>query len=1206
MSNGTLGNPACEGEQLIIQVMGKEHPAGHEIVIVDLHRGERIEAFGQAETEDLPEPASVLHKWCWQGYQRVDAHLHIDTESGTPIRLPLLKWLLKSNRKPRLQDNIIQPVLPMALWQGLGRNERHALPLRPGYLYIFHGDKIWREIQASANAESGQMEFRDIDLAAHCDSNERFQDDRRPAVGIALEEIWLPRRANERYVDSSVRIAYSEVQWSAARLNHLQADHNAQRTRCHAINLSGANNFALSGRLYMLSQEEPQRLRIGLAEQHTATPNALTLDLTGNYLSQLRDKATAELSQFDTGESARAAADEGMRSGSGHGEQRSPLYLQASARCQVLRNRVAQGGDDAEAAETIWAGLGETEDSLAAAREREIPGLVLADTLFELRHSLHGCRASLEYLQQLPALAAEDRFYECAALVNQTILKRHDKAGQANALRRFADKADLSHSGELHRILRSAQRELARNQLEAYQGRLHGLLLSREANAVLADLFSLEGHDYLGAYALAADLLEALRDAPGDADPLNDTPPTAPTRPQRFLVDVLRDGSTYTLHAMLFPSDEDTPFDVPLVLPDEEENSGDGRVRLKALAQQAEQELPTEEDDIQLLETAYLATIGSAEGFTYSAELKRWGGVVDLVFGRLAEQANLLFDESARQAIALPAARLARAGFPELFGRITGTARGNVREDMVILGVRDSRGQLYNGLTEQERSASRQGAQGQARQSFEGAVRQATGKTFTPSQARSMAALSAAANEPHLIVLVAEADSEAARLSRRARMQVGVAGATDMVRLPYVIAAFELFNLKQEVARLSRQPSTRNRLARDSAFIDLFIAALKALEFYGERHNRLHQLRSTVISRHLPLGNALMRSQSTLLIRAGSRLKGTITIVNLAGSLAGAASAALLAWDAWTRFQHGNVGAGIALSIASVSTAVVAGSALVKTSPLWLGLGPVGWIALGLSIAAVAVSIWLTDNEIEEWLRLGPFGTNERYAWRNDPADAFDRLVSLFANIRIRIEPVGLATAESIAQDSEQRPAIGLLSPSRPMEYVDRLMAQQTLAQSTGPVANTRVVVQSNLPGLAPGWNQVAKFRFQVVTERKHEFRKDGYSEWLREESSIGGPVEPLFERATTDGREYYFQVPGQTTQPGGRWGSDRRTTHHLRVRVQWSKEPTNYVMLPRVLPAPAPTRTERGNPLAPDFERTDQPYWADETTHRDKEATDG
>lgn len=1206
MSNGTLCNTACEGEQLIIQVMGKDHPPGHKVVIVDQYRGEPIAEFGEPETEDLPSPVSVLHKWRWHGYQRVNAQLHIDSEGGEPIRLPLLEWLNKNSRKPRIQDNVIQPVLPMALWQGLGRNERHALPLRPGYLYIFHGDKLWREIQASANAESGQIEFRDIDLATHRDDSDRYQDDRRPATGIALEEIWLPHRANERYIDGGVRIAYSEVQWSAARLNYLQADTHAQRTRCHSINLSSANNFASPGRLYMLSQEDPQRLRIGLAEQHAAAPNALVQDLAGDYLTQLRSQAAEELSQFDSGDTARAAADEGMRAGNGHGEQPSPLYLQASARCQVLKERTTQSEADTEDTNILWEGLGEAEDCLAAAREREIPGLILVDTLFEMRHSLHGCRASLEYLQLIPALAAQDEFYECAALVNQTILRRHDHTGQANALRRFADKADLSDSGKLQRILRRAQRALARNQLEAYQSRLHGLLLSQEGNAVLADLFSLEGHDYLGAYALTADLLEALRDAPGHADPLHDEPPTSPTRPQRYLVDVLRDGSSYSLHAMLFPSNEKTPLDVPLVLPDEEENPGDGRVRLKALAQQAEQEFPNEEDDLQLHETAYLAAIGSAEGFTYSAELKRWGGVVDLVFGRLAEQANLLFEESARQAIALPAARLARVGFPELFGKITGTARGNVREDMVILGVRDSRGQLYNGLTEHERSASRQGAQGQARQSFEGAVRQATGRTLTPSQARGMAALSAAANEPHLIVLVTEADSEAARLSRRARTQVGVAGAADMLRLPYVVAAFELFNLRQEARKFSDYESARNLAGALSGFIDLTIALSKGVEFYGKRHENLSQLRSSVLSRNLPLGDALMRSHSILLARAGSQLKSTITIVNLAGVIAGAASAALLAWDAWTRFQHGNIGAGIALSIASISTAVVAGSALIKTSPLWLGLGPVGWIALGLSFAAVALSIWLTDNEIEEWLRLGPFGNNERYAWRNAPAESFDRLVSLFANIRIRIEPIGLATAESVAQDSEQRPAIGLLSTSRPIEYVTRLIAQQTLSQATGPVANTRVVVQSNLPGLASGWNQVAKFRFQVVTERKHEYRKDGYSEWLREESSIGGPVEPLFERATTDGREYYLQVPGQATQPGGRWGSDRRTTHHLRVRVQWIKEPTNYVMLPRVLPAPAPTKTSSGDPLVPDFERTDQPYWADETTHRNTEATDG
>ncbi|BBI53357.1 hypothetical protein HORIV_57780 [Vreelandella olivaria] len=154
-------------------------------------------------------------------------------------------------------------------------------------------------------------------------------------------------------------------------------------------------------------------------------------------------------------------------------------------------------------------------------------------------------------------------------------------------------------------------------------------------------------------------------------------------------------------------------------------------------------------------------------------------------------------------------------------------------------------------------------------------------------------------------------------------------------------------------------------------------------------------MRARVISRHIPFGNAISRSQTSLLAILGGQLKGTMTIVNFAGVFAGAVSSALLAWDAWNRFQHGNLGAGIALSVASVSSLVVAGSALFKTSPLWLGLGPVGWIALGLSLAAALIAIKLTDNDIEEWLRLGPFGTNGRYDWRNDPADAFERLVSL-------------------------------------------------------------------------------------------------------------------------------------------------------------------------------------------------------------------
>lgn len=483
-------------------------------------------------------------------------------------------------------------------------------------------------------------------------------------------------------------------------------------------------------------------------------------------------------------------------------------------------------------------------------------------------------------------------------------------------------------------------------------------------------------------------------------------------------------------------------------------------------------------------------------------------------------------------------------------------------------------------------------------------MRDASGKTLTPSQARRLASAAEAAGQQHLTVLVAEADSKAVQLSRRARHQLSFSKATESLRLPYLIAAFELFNLRQEINNAT-QLSRRTGAGVASSGFYLFVAASKAMEFYGERHKRLQNIRARGISRQIPLGNALLRSQSSLLVGVGVRLKEAITLVNLTGVAAGIVSAALLAWDAWNRFQHGNIGAGIALSIASVSSLVVAGSALFKTSPLWLGLGPVGWIALGLSLAAALIAIKLTDNDIEEWLRLGPFGTNGHYDWRNDPADAFERLVSLFANIRIRVEPIGAMTAEMVATDGEQRPAIGILSQSPSPTHAENLIAEQAVSRFSGPVANTRVVVNSNLPGLAPGWEQIAHFRFEQTTEYKHEFRKDGYSQWIEDGKELGDRVQPLFERSTTDGREYYLYTPATTTQPGSWRSRERRTQHKLKVRVQWQlqNENQNSVELPRMLPAPKPTQTASGNPLIPDFTRTEQPYWADETTHQDNES---
>lgn len=1195
--------PACEPKMLIVEVMGKEHPEGQDLVLFDRYREGYLSDPAKEALEPLPSRVSVLHKWRWEGTRAVDVHLEIESEAGEPICLPLYERLWDTPRQQRTHQRcVVQPVMPMALWRSLdgaalSGTRREALPLRAGYLYVFYRDAAWREIEVTANAETGQLEFRDIDLAAHCDADGRCQEDRRPATGVALEEIWLPLRENDRTVDGALDIAYSEVQWSAARLNYLQDDSRARRTRCHTPNLSAANNLASPGRLYTLSQEEPQRLRLPFLEQQVAQPERVTRDLAGEALPQLLDQAVSEAQAFGDAQRAAQCAREASNPD-------SPLFLGAKVRLDALASLAAHATGESAPDTTLWQGES-GEDCLADACARHIPGLVIADPLFELRQAMYGCQASLQYLQAIPSLAAQDDFYECAALINQTVLPQRNKAGQNNQLHRYARSADLSETGELRRILRSAQRETARAQLAAYQARLHQLLLAHETPVLLADLFSLEGHDYLGAYSLAADLLDALRVSPEQADALYAEPLTGPSAGQRFLAEVLRDGSGYALHALLFPSDEAASMAVPLALPEEEDNPGDGRVRLKALAEQAELEVPDDADDVQLLETSFLALLANEDDFPWSGELKRWANAVDLILGRFAEYGAALSDQMAASALAVPAQRLARVGLAELLGDVTARQRAGVPENAVILGVQDRAGNLINGLSDSDR---RSDAHARARRWFDGVVRKATGQELTPRLAQGLARAGEAIGEQHLTVLVAEPDSRAAQLSRKARQSTDSARdlgrATDAIRLPYVIAVFEFFNLRQEMQSHYRQASTRTRLGRDSAILDLGIAVLKSVEFYGERHNRLNALRARGISREFPLGNALLRSQSTLLIKTGGRLKGTISAIGVAGVAAGVLSSALMAADAWQRFQHGNLGAGIALSVASVGTAVVAGSALFKTSPLWLGLGPVGWIALGISVAAVLASLWLRDNALEEWLRLGPFGSNERYDWRHDPQEAFERLISQFAGIRIRIDAIGAATPESVAADSAQHPAPGVLSTTAPVGHVDRLTAEHDLRHVPGPFANTRVVVKSNIPGLAEGWNQIAHLRLRIITERKQEYRREGYFEWRQRESRWSEPVAPLFERHTADGREYYLWIPPPEVTPGNWLSAEQRTRRELAVRVQWQKlDETEAALpvLPRLLPAPGPTETANAaEALQPNFERTGRPYWADEQTHRD------
>lgn len=1206
--------PACEPKMLFVQVLGKQHPAGHEFVLLDGYRGTELDEPAKEALEDFSNPTSVLHKWRWKGTRPADIQLEIATEQGEPIRLPLFENLWETPRQQRYQHYVIQPVMPMALWRSLAPQSTwdtdgraHTLPLRPGYLYLFYRDRLWREIEVRANADTGQLEFRDIDLAAHRDGDGCYRDDRRPAVSVALQEVWIPRPGSDRGVNSRVGhnpcMAYSEVQWSAARLNYLQADAWARQTRCQRLHLLGANHIATSGQLYPLA-DEPQRLREWFAELEVANPAAITRDLAGQHLTQLYSQATQELERFEAdGGSARAAANTALQALTDE-EDESSFYRQAMVRAQILDERLASE-EQAGQPHDLWQGLDAAQDCLADARAREIPALLLDDPLFDLRHALSGCQASERYLLGIPRRAARDSRFESAALVNRTLLASHDTAGEANPLHRFVDddNLDLNDSGDLAFVLCQAQREVAHDQHAAYQQRLSDLLSDREVQAVLADLFSLEGHDYLGAFSLAADLLAALGKSGTQLDQLATERQDRPTPAQRLLVRCLSDGSGHPLHAMLFPSDEATPLAAPLTLPEEEEsNPGDGRLRLKAMARQAELELPTDADDLQLIDTPQLAMLVGPEGLPVVPDLKRWAGAVDTVLGKLGQQATLMLNGVVDQTTALtlfpPVVRLARAGLPDLLVGVHAVPPAEAH-GKVILGVLDETDGLRHGLTEADRRHFHDRL-ATFRQHLDSSVTEASGRTLNSATAQ---ALTSAAGGQAVTVLAVDPDSPAAEVARKARARYSLSRTAEAIRLPYIIAVIEIFNLRMELIGLNKQLTGRSLAGTGSATLDLTVASAKALEFFGERHNQLVRLRAKVISRKVPWGSLLAR----LAPKAAQWLPSVIALSTLGAAAGGVITAMLCGWDAMTSLRNGNLGAGIALGVAAVSGLVVTAASVM------VGMGPVGWIAIGVMLAAAAVGAWLADSELEEWLRMGPFGPRayrDRAPWLQNSNEAYDRLVSLLAGIRIRIDTIVPTTAEAVAANS--LPAIGLLpeSATQPMTYLERLAGDHQARDEAWSyehyrsLPNTRIVVESNLAGLAAGWEPVVWLYPQHATDRAMG-QLPGYQVVWQEGDFVPSarPIEPQFTRATAHGMEYYVMTLDAEIENGLRGRPKRRTRYGWTVRVQWRRE-RRTPRLPSVLPAPAPlvdpASLDPDDRRRPDPERREQAYWASEASHPD------
>ncbi|MGP9645283.1 toxin VasX, partial [Halomonas sp. AOP30-A1-24] len=723
MSQELSQHKACEEPKLFIQVLGKDHPEGHRFFFYDEHDEQEQPGLTDAvEEEDLPEPISRVHSWKWEAEPNRNVWLEIASEEGNPIRVPLFAGVSQTpwqehERDTVFQQYVVQPIVPLAFWQSLIDDASHALPSRNGYLYIHYRGALWREIEVSGS-EADEWQFKDIDLAKYRDESEGFVDDRRLATGQSLTEIWLPARRAMSWLNNEVKVAFSDVQWSAARLNCLETDPAEINHRFQSVSLQSPSERIESGQLLAAEQLVPQRARTPCLELQIVHPPLWVEDLSGSAVSSLYQQALSEQESFDRGgsDAVNGAWNEANRDASPLKREVGLRAAAADMVCQSYRRSSISTQPEEGSEPPNWEELPDGGDVLEDARQRRIPGLIINDPLFELRHALSQMQLSQNHLSILLERCAAQPHYRSAIMVQKRIMPENI-GGESNPLRSLASNQALKYlGGVFHTSVATLARDVAHQLWEFHQAQLAELIGNSTYQRALVDYFSLEESDYLSGFCLVEQCFTALSLDPKRADILanEDAPTQLHTAnngtAQRTLLALLEEGSTAPLHAMCFPDSETHPVDQPFALPEEESNDGTGRFRAKALADESNRGDPPDTESLQTLEISLLA---AAARLNTIGELNRWSGAMDNVFGRIAESGKSVLSQVAEQGertamaarIYMPAFNASRGALHNLLGDLTFQPLGDVDMSRVaLLGVEDTLSGMTFGLDSADRT----------------------------------------------------------------------------------------------------------------------------------------------------------------------------------------------------------------------------------------------------------------------------------------------------------------------------------------------------------------------------------------------------------------------------------------------------------------------------------------------------------------------
>lgn len=410
-----------------------------------------------------------------------DLVLTVPKRTGGKIHLPLLQRARSNVEQEEHQENTLLRLKPLAEIAsnlpvqsgGLTfHTGRGVALLRPGFLYVFRGNTLWRELEIDTGGLMSDVDLQSVRQSLGTADGK--VNTVRESEGEWLTDILVPVLLQGQAVINDIRVAYSELQWDWRYVSRLEEDAKARRARTTGI--EHAWPAAIVDELTFAKGYPASNIK----HVDGLRPRDLGIEL-------MLESPVSFAPDFET-------PDDGE------------LCVRLGRRLE----RIA-GNNGHNAADIGLSSEPET-DRLADLRGKK--GLVcvsIPDPLFKLRHSLAQLHLALHYLDAVDESTQQNPMVHSAMLIRQAVFDPLVLSGE-DRLQKYADVIDRV---KLDQILETGEKQAAITIIDRHVAQLKELMQSTTLAAVLEDFRDCSDLAICEGYLLIADHLNVLQQIPG-------------------------------------------------------------------------------------------------------------------------------------------------------------------------------------------------------------------------------------------------------------------------------------------------------------------------------------------------------------------------------------------------------------------------------------------------------------------------------------------------------------------------------------------------------------------------------------------------------------------------------------------------------------------------------------------------------------------